>query len=208
MSKPDWDIIEREFSKGILSNRQIAEQHGISETAIRKKAKQFGWVKDLKEKIRLATEKQVRKKEFAKSSQNKLNERDEIEIAAETQATIILTHRKDISKSRTIGTKLLLELESQTDNSELYQQLAELMLKTDANFDKLNDTYKKVISMPGRVDSFKKLTDSLKTTIGLERQAFGLADNANGDADKGDTSKEYNPQLSPLDAYKKMIHGE
>lgn len=35
-----------------------------------------------------------------------------------------------------------------------------------------------------RIDGIKKLTDSLKTLVGLERQAYGMADNANGEADK------------------------
>ena len=181
--KADWDAVETEYCKGILSNHALAAIHGISEAAIRKKAKERGWIKDLKEKIRLATDRKVREK-VRESAHGKQNEQNEIEIAAETQATIIIAHRKDIQKSRTIGTKLFMELEDQTDNVELYAQLGELMQNPGSSYDKLNDIYRKVTAMPGRVDAFKKLTDSLKTTIGLERQAFGLADNANGEADK------------------------
>ena len=57
-------------------------------------------------------------------------------------------------------------------------------MKSDDGFDKLNELYKKVIATPSRIDSFKKLSESLKTLTGLERQAFGMADNSNGDADK------------------------
>lgn len=191
--KADWDAVEVEYCKGILTNYALASVHGISEAAIRKKAKEKGWVRDLKEKIRLATDRKVREK-VRESAHGKQNEQNEIEIAAETQATIIIAHRKDIRKSRTIGTKLFLELEAQIDNIELYEQLGELMKNPDANYDKLNDIYRKVVAMPGRVDAFKKLTDSLKTTIGLERQAFGLADNANGDADKPKECMVFNLQ--------------
>ena len=48
MSKPtiDWEAVEREYRAGQLSNRMIAEKHGISETAIRKRAKRDGWERE------------------------------------------------------------------------------------------------------------------------------------------------------------------
>ncbi|MDI5448940.1 hypothetical protein MJL27_27140, partial [Salmonella enterica subsp. enterica serovar Anatum] len=41
----------------------------------------------------------------------------------------------------------------------------------DKGRDRLNETYQKVISLPSRVKSLKDLSDSLKTLIGLEREA-------------------------------------
>ena len=48
MSKPtiDWEAAERDFRAGQLSNRMIAEKHGVSETAIRKRAKRDGWERE------------------------------------------------------------------------------------------------------------------------------------------------------------------
>ena len=48
MSKPtiDWEAVEREYRAGQLSNRMIAEKHGISDTAIRKRAKRDGWERE------------------------------------------------------------------------------------------------------------------------------------------------------------------
>jgi hypothetical protein len=40
--------------------------------------------------------------------------------------------------------------------------------------DRLNDLYKKVISTPGRVDTAKKLIESMKTVIGMEREAYNI----------------------------------
>lgn len=201
----DWDLVEREYSAGLLSNRQIASKHGISEGAVRLKAKKFGWAKDLKEKIRLATEKKVREAAYAKSTQGRLDEKGEVEEAAKTQAEIILTHRKDIVRARTIGGKLFAELEAQTDNAGDFEALGELLKNPEANYDRLNDLYRKATSMPGRVETYKKLTESLKNCIGLERQAFGLADNANGDADT--QPKPVDPSLPPAEAYRLMVHG-
>lgn len=43
---PDWVAIEGEYRAGVQSVRAIADAHGISEAAIRKKAKQKGWMRD------------------------------------------------------------------------------------------------------------------------------------------------------------------
>ncbi len=39
MSKPDWEAIESAYRAGVMSLREIASQHGISDTAVRKRAK-------------------------------------------------------------------------------------------------------------------------------------------------------------------------
>lgn len=72
---------------------------------------------------------------------------------------------------------LLAELEIETDNLTLFQELGEILRsEDDKGTDKRNDLYQKVISSAGRVDSMKKLSDTLKTLIGLEREAYGLSD--------------------------------
>ena len=42
----NWLSIEGEFRAGIESNRCIAERYGVTEGAIRKRAKNHGWMKD------------------------------------------------------------------------------------------------------------------------------------------------------------------
>jgi hypothetical protein len=44
--KIDWPAIEGEYLSGVSSVNSIAERHGISEGAIRKKAKALGWLRD------------------------------------------------------------------------------------------------------------------------------------------------------------------
>lgn len=43
---PDWLAIEGKYRAGVESVRAIADAHGISEAAIRKKAKAKGWLRD------------------------------------------------------------------------------------------------------------------------------------------------------------------
>ena len=46
----DWIGIEQDYTAGVMSNREIARWYGVSETAIRKKAKQEGWARKEKPK--------------------------------------------------------------------------------------------------------------------------------------------------------------
>jgi uncharacterized protein YjcR len=54
MVKPDWEAIETAYRAGMMSLREIAAQHGISEGAIRKRAKRDDWSRDLAAKVKNA----------------------------------------------------------------------------------------------------------------------------------------------------------
>ena len=45
MSKPDWEAIESAYRAGVLSLREIGAQYGVTEGAIRKRAKKLEWVR-------------------------------------------------------------------------------------------------------------------------------------------------------------------
>ena len=45
MAKPDWEAIESAYRAGFLSLRDIGEKYGVTEGAIRKRAKKLGWVR-------------------------------------------------------------------------------------------------------------------------------------------------------------------
>ncbi|WP_414162870.1 hypothetical protein ACMGGS_12140 [Superficieibacter sp. BNK-5] len=45
MAKPDWEAIETAYQAGVLSLRDIGAQYGVTEGAIRKRAKKFEWVR-------------------------------------------------------------------------------------------------------------------------------------------------------------------
>jgi hypothetical protein len=93
-----------------------------------------------------------------------------------------MSHRKTASRFQALALSLLAELEVTTYNAELFSQLGDCLRKDDEKGqDKLNDIYAKVISMPGRVDSTKKLAETLKILIGLEREAYGLSSDSDKD---------------------------
>jgi len=176
----DWEGIEREYRAGIKSLRQLGAEYGPSHVAIKKRADKEGWSRDLSAKIKAAAEAKVNKDAVTRevNAETKAAEQEIVEANAEMQAGIIRAHRADITRSRNLAMALLAEVEHQTANPELYEKLAEMVAggETEAMLEKLSRAYHQALGTPGRIDSMKKLADTLKTLIGLERQAFGIED--------------------------------
>lgn len=174
----DWERIELDYRAGVLSLREIAEKHpNTNHVAISRRAKKEGWVRDLSEKIKnkaekIVTEQTVTADVTAKSS---VSENEIIDSNARVIADVRLSHRKDIGKARSLANSLLEELEHQTINREDYESLGILLRREDERgIDKLNDLYMKAMNTPSRIVSMQKLADTMKTLIGLEREAFGI----------------------------------
>lgn len=176
---PDWERIEADYRAGLLSVREIAASQGITHGAINKRAKRDGWERDLSAKIKAKADALVSKREVSTqvSTERAATDKAIVEANAEVIAGIRLAHRQDIAKSRRLAMAMLDELEVVTDNRDLFEELSEILRsEDDRGSDKRNDIYNKVISSAGRIDSMKKLSETLKTLIGLEREAYGLVE--------------------------------
>ncbi|MDA5496939.1 hypothetical protein [Yersinia aleksiciae] len=185
MTKPDWEAIESAYRAGLMSLREIASQHNISEGAIRKRAKRDDWSRDLSAKIKERAEDLVRKEEVRKQvrTETTLTERVLIEASAEVIANVRMEHRGDIRRAREITNALFDELGAECADIESLRKLGELMLQPDENGrDRLNEVYQSIIALPERVKAVKALSDAMKNLIGLERQAYDIGD------DKGDNA--------------------
>lgn len=100
-----------------------------------------------------------------------------IEVNATMQASLIREHRADIRRFRKLAMNLLTELEGITDYQDVFDDLGTLLRsEDDKGVDKLNDVYRRVISLPGRSEILDRLGKTLKTVVMLERQAFGMRD--------------------------------
>lgn len=185
---PDWGRIELDYRAGIKSLRQMAGEHHISEGAIRKRAKRDDWTRDLSERIQAKAEQLVRTEVIRSEvrTEKGISERQVVEANAQGMADVLLGHRRDIQRSKSIVMRLLGELEQQTglENAVLLEQLGDLLRsEDDKGQDKLNDLYHKIISLPERARTMKTLADSLRVTVELQRQAFGM--DAKGAAPEG-----------------------
>lgn len=195
--KVDYERIEPGWRAGILSPAQLAAEYteatgvSVSHAAIIKHFKKLGVPRDLTAKVRAKADAMVMDAMVTGKVSSVTTKRDAeiIDESATRQAIVRLTHRTDIARARNVVMSLFEELESVcgSENAELLSQLGELMRNPDDNGqDKLNDLYKKLMSLPGRAKTMKDLGDSLKTMVGLEREAFGIDQKGGGDGNAGD----------------------
>lgn len=176
----DWERIELDYRAGVLSLREIAAADGnVSHVAIKKRADREGWTRDLSARIKAKAEELVNKALVNEvvNAEKKASEKLVVEANAERIATVKSGHRVTSARLHTLGLTLLSELESQSADTGLLDTLGELLAAPDDNgVDKLNDIYRKVISLPSRIDSAKKAAETLRHAIGLERESYGLDD--------------------------------
>lgn len=181
---PDWERIEQLYRAGVLSLREIAVAcPGPNHVAIARRAKKFGWVQDLSGKIKARAEDLVTRHSVTEdvTAKRAVTDRLVIESNAQAIADVRLSHRGDIARGRRLTNKLLDELEGLTDNRDLFEELGELMRNPDDNGqDKRNDLYQKVIDLPARTKTMKELAETLKTLVGLERQAYDIVADPTG----------------------------
>lgn len=177
----DWERIEFDYRAGILSLREIAASQDVSHQAIAKRAKSAGWDRDIGAKVKAKAEALVAKSlvDTSVDSKRVATEKEVIDAGANAIVQVKLSHRKDISRSRAIVMSLFdeLELTCGPENAALLEDLGEIMRDPDEKGqDKRADLYAKLLSLNGRSVTMKNLGESLKTMIGLEREAYSLDD--------------------------------
>ena len=180
-AKPtDWERIELDYRAGALSLREIAASHpGTNHVAIARRAKAEGWTRDLSERIKSKADDLVTRAAVTAdvTANRAVTEKQVVEANAQDQASVRLSHRKDIRRKRAIVASLMDELEAQvgTENAALLADLGEIMRNPDDNGqDKRNDIYNRIISLPERAKTAKTLAETLRITVDMERQAFGM----------------------------------
>lgn len=174
--QPDWEAIERAYRAGALSIRTIAERNGISDTAIRKKAKASGWVRDLSEQVR----KEVRNKLVrgeVRDGQCANPERDAeiVEEAAEEGATVVRSHRRDIRKASNLANLLMDDLLKTIQQRESIEDAIEEETRIDSNGMRRANMLG-AVSLPSNAKTLFQLSSAMKNLQVLERQAFNLDD--------------------------------
>ena len=182
----DWEAVELHYRAGIRSLKDIGAEYGVSDAGIIKRAKRDGWDRDLRAKIQAKAEAKVSASLVSAevSAQTKASERQIVEANASKIADVQLAHRKDIQRKRSIVARLMDELEAQVgpDNAALLADLGEIMRNPDDNSqDKRNDLYNRIISLPERAKTAKTLAETLRITVDMERQAFGMDKDAKAD---------------------------
>jgi len=176
--KIDYDRIEPDWRAGVKSVPQLAADYltatgvKVSAPAITKYFKSNGVPRDLSGKIQAKANAIVLGKV---SGDSKVSDETIIEANAVMLADIRINQRSTIKRYGALSEQLLAELEGVTGTQDLLAELGEFIRGEDSGSeDKRNELYRKVLALPSRIDSQKKLVDTLKVLHDLETKAYGL----------------------------------
>lgn len=184
----DWEAIERAFRAGALSIRTIADRHGVSDTAIRKRAKAGGWERDLSEQVRKEVRnKLVRGEVRDDQPANPENDAEIIEEAAQEGATVVRSHRRDIRKATNLADLLMDDLLLTIRKREEIEDAIEDETREDKNGMR-RASMLAAVALPSNAKTLFQLSSAMKNLQILERQAFNL-DDKDQPTDADDLSK-------------------
>jgi hypothetical protein len=177
------DIDEFELMSDYLAGlpiRAIAAKYHIDEMTVLSLAQLY----ELDDIVRQRAihESSVRRKQL-RMMDKEVFRRDVVDLHAtaivSVQLSVIARHQKKLTRYNELADNLFTQLSDLCVNQESLDQLAEYMRDPDARYDRLNDMYRQVIALPGKVELLNKLTQSLKSLLELERKAYWI------DYDKG-----------------------
>lgn len=167
---PDWEAIHAEYRAGQLSNVMLGKKYGVTEGAIRKRAKAEGWQKDLADAVRQQVkEKLVRDEVRAPNARD----REIVEAAATTGADVVRRHRRDISKGQDIVSMLFGQLEEAATHRAELEDAIEEETKHDETTRRRTQLMR-LVSLASHAGVLRDLSAAMKNLIPLERQAYNL----------------------------------
>ena len=117
----DWAAVERDYRTGCYSNRELSRMHGPSEGAIRKRAADGSWTRDLSEQIRQRVREKTNRAAAAEIVQS-ITDAEIVENAAEVGASIVQGHQKLLRRAKGLTEKLFELLVRQMDAGKLTVQ--------------------------------------------------------------------------------------
>lgn len=132
----DWSAIEKDFRFGSMSNVALGEWYGVSESAIRKRAKQGGWIRG----------------EAA---------RCEIEPARTPATPETTSPEAIIGRGRNLTLRLLDELDATTSRLGELREIVDAVL--DVGDTKAREAVERALSLKERSDVLKSLALTAKT---------------------------------------------
>lgn len=200
----DWEAIEREYRAGQLSVSEIGRQHGVSHTAINKRAKRYSWTRNLAERVRQEVSTQLVSDEVSAKT-----DRETIKVVAARVVQVVREHRDDIATARRIVRSFFGELE--VESAAIEDIEAAIIDETaDDKTGHRRAAMLRAVSLPTRAGVVKDLAMALKSLIPMEREAFGLDNAEDGTAKVVNNTSVSLATVSPAEAaatYQKMING-
>lgn len=190
----DWAAMKPHWQAGILSVAELARRYGCSRTAIDKHWAKEGIERNLTSQIQAEAAALVQRAEVTGGAVvapapapaepgHEPTDRETVAFNARMQAEVILRHRKDIQRAQELTGELLTELRSQTFDRTLYERLDELLRaagkagKVNAKaLGELQAIYARTTTTTARSENVRRLAETMKVLIELERKVLAIAD--------------------------------
>ncbi len=157
--RPDWEAIERDYRSGRVSIRKVAEAHGVSDKAVRNRAKAAEWTRDLSEQVLTEARAKAIRAAVRDPGRVPSTDADLVEQAAATTAEVMIGHRKDLQRLAAVEGKLEQAIARFTDISEGTDGKGLVLMLEDVH--RLSATIWNLVRAKGR-------------RIELERKAWNL----------------------------------
>lgn len=152
----DWEAIERDYSIGQLSLRQLAKKHEVTLSSITRKIKKDEWTRDLSEQVRTQTKagliRLAAENAVEKSAQSEQSDALSIQAAVATNVLVVSGHRKDIQAETARVAKLGEKVDQLMSETKDMKQFATL------------------------ASAHESLVRSRARLIALEREAYGIGE--------------------------------
>lgn len=179
----DWELIEREYRTGRFSLAQLEARHGVNRSNISRRAKKYGWKKDLSGRVRERTQEKIARVSLPPEAQAVLDD-EVVEQAASENAAVVKGHRKGLERWRKILERYADLLEGQVEKGTI-------------TIDDGGDTREIDVPLEYVGKCMGHGTQALERVIKLERQNYGLDAN---DKDEGvKTFEELMAEVAPSD---------
>ena len=190
---PDWPEIEQEYRAGVYSIREIGRRHGISDTAIRARARERAWERDLSDDVRRAARRAIladqagvrteRSREpgsqtaGAQCAPDPEADAEIVEGATNTTVEVDRSHRSGLRRLRDLSDKLMVILEDLVASGQMVEQPPK-----DATPEQMTAWLarnNRTLLVLGRGDTAvtvaTKLVAVMAKVVELERQVYGIS---------------------------------
>jgi len=169
-----WPTIEADFRAGIKSIRQIAREHGLSETAIRKRAKAEDWTRDLSAAIQAKADDLVRREAVRNEvrAANQIPDKVVVDANANAVYRVQMAHRAGLTKLAVLRDGLLSELEQAATPAAAPAPAPETA--DEKGDDAAEPQPAAGLTLPTRIAALKQLAEVDEKIRRGEREAYGI----------------------------------
>lgn len=180
----DWERIEADYRLGKFSLRELSRMHGPTNQVIAKRAKRYGWQKDLSSVVAAGVKAEVIARQVADRVAEGGDRVANSAIAAiQTGADVVMAHRRGLSGLRATLERLHAELAAANAAASVVPDEVVVAVAEQAELSPSDvRAMLEAKSVAGRVAIAKALAEAYVKVVPTERRAHDL------DADAGDKS--------------------